>query len=235
MSKQVAKKIDIWKKKLLDMGMRNRLLNYKDTKRTSLNILAPDYKRLFKLVAIDEKTLVFPHLEVKSISAEDLLSDGDGQGMLPEFNQYEIPGDIETDRTVKETHQTAKALRDKTKTAYEEQGVNILCLSFGFLEWADHAKPSATISSPLVLVPVILSIESITDPYKLSLHEDEIVVNPTLSYKLENDYGISLPAFDAQADDIEEYLNSVERLVGKLGWTVNRRVSLSMLSFHKLL
>ena len=50
--------------------------------------------------------------------------------------------------------------------------------------------------SPLVLVPVTLSIESLTSPYVLKIHEDEIVINPTLAYKLENDFGICLPEFE---------------------------------------
>ena len=234
MSKKTNQKIEIWKKKLLDMGMRNRLLNYKDTKRTSLNILTPDYMRLYKLVVLDEKTLAFPHIELKTISADDYFSEAEDQERVQDPKIYEIPGDIVTDKTVKETHQIAKALRDKTKTAYEEQGVNILYLSFGFLEWTDRGKASASVASPLVLVPVILSIESIADPYVLSLHEDEVVVNPTLAYKLENDFGITLPAFDAQNDDLEQYLSSIEKIVDKLGWRVNRRVSLSMLSFLKI-
>ena len=38
MANKIDMKMEIWKKKLLDMGMRNRLLNYKDTKRGNINI-----------------------------------------------------------------------------------------------------------------------------------------------------------------------------------------------------
>lgn len=37
-------KIEKWKNKLLDLGKRNRLLNYKETKRSSLHVSAPDAK-----------------------------------------------------------------------------------------------------------------------------------------------------------------------------------------------
>lgn len=34
-------KLDTWKNKLLDMGKRNRLLNYRDTRRSNLRIIVP--------------------------------------------------------------------------------------------------------------------------------------------------------------------------------------------------
>ena len=61
--------------------------------------------------------------------------------------------------------------------------------------------------SPIVLVPVSITIESLTSPYVLNLHEDEIVINPTLSYKLENDFGVKFPEFDPYENNIIEYLN----------------------------
>ncbi|MDR3246479.1 MAG: DUF4011 domain-containing protein, partial [Prevotellaceae bacterium] len=38
----IEQKIEKWKNKLLDLGKRNRLLNYRETKRSSLRILSPD-------------------------------------------------------------------------------------------------------------------------------------------------------------------------------------------------
>jgi len=67
----------------------------------------------------------------------------------------------------------------------EEQGVNVLYLSFGFLRWTESNHSKVQFDAPLILDPVSLSWESITSPFVLSLHEDEIVVNPTLSYKLD--------------------------------------------------
>ena len=239
MSDKVNYKIEVWKKKLLDMGMRNRLLNYKDSKASSLNIIFPDYQRLYKLLAVEEKTLVFPHIEANTLTSigmtdEDIMETEESENAKMTQRLVEIPGDIRTDHTTRETQRIVKTLRDKTRTVYEEQGVNILYLSIGFLEWQDRGKSEERVSSPLVLIPVVLSIDSISDPYKLSLHEDEIVLNPTLAYKLETDFAVNLPAFDTQHDEIKSYLDSIERLAAKQGWTVSRNVSLSMLSFLKI-
>ena len=42
-----------------------------------------------------------------------------------------------TNQSVNEQQKTLRNLREKAKTAMEEQGVNILYLSFGFLRWRE--------------------------------------------------------------------------------------------------
>src|SRR5574344_1109868 len=202
-------KLDNWKKRLLDLGKRNRLINYRETKRSNLNITVPNYVDLFEKIVVDEQVLIFPYPVDKRFDEEDLIKS----------KTEIIKGDLETDRTIKEQQKTLKSLREKAKTAIEEQGVNILYLSFGFLKWYENTDSSQMIVSPIVLVPVTLTIESISDPYKMSLHEDEIVINPTLSHKLNNDRGLNLPEFDAQKDSIENYLMEISKLVKKEGFT----------------
>ena len=54
MSLNIEQKVDIWKNKLLDLGKRNRLINYRETKRSSLTIKNPGIFDLWKTVVIDE-------------------------------------------------------------------------------------------------------------------------------------------------------------------------------------
>jgi len=175
-------KIEKWKNKLLDLGKRNRLLNYKETKRSSLQIISPTCSSLWNSFVKDEKLLEFPYYDEYSIDFEQ--------------TSYEI----ETNQSIKEMQKTLRNLRDKAKTAKEEQGVNILYLSFGFLKWTESSDSDHFFISPIILVPVSLTVESISSPYILSLHEDEIVINPTLCFKLENDFGINMPAFTDEVD-----------------------------------
>lgn len=53
-----AKLLEEWKKKLLDLSKRNRLLNFRPTKRGTLQIVFPDFEKLFNDV-LDEKSLHF--------------------------------------------------------------------------------------------------------------------------------------------------------------------------------
>ena len=208
-------KYEVWKNKLLDLGKRNRLLNYKDTLRSSVKITFPECGALYEMFVKNEGTLVFP-LELDD---EDTEPD-----ILP---------NVETNKNVSDLQKTLRNLRNKSKTAMEEQGVNVLYLSFGFLKWTEDGNSNHIFSSPLILVPVTLTIESITSPYCLRLHEDEIVLNPTLVYKLENDFGITLPSFD-DVEDIDTFLEEVRNKTSLKNWSVSKDVGLSMLSFLKI-
>ncbi|MGN1457114.1 MAG: DUF4011 domain-containing protein, partial [Acutalibacteraceae bacterium] len=209
-------KYELWKNKLLDLGKRNRLLNYKDTLSSTVKITYPDCDMLYNMFVKDETALVFPS------------ETEDNENIKTAY----IPN-IETNKSVSDLQKTLRNLRNKAKTAIEEQGVNILYLSFGFLNWTESEHPNQIFSAPLILVPVTLSVKSIISPYFLNLHEDEIVLNPTLIYKLENDFGITLPAFDEDGD-INSFFEEVKSKASIKNWSVTKDVSLGLLSFLKI-
>jgi len=213
-------KIETWKNKLLDLSKRNRLLNYRETKRSSLKILSPECFELYSSFMQDEQPLTFPNLFYESEAGEE----DDGE---------EVYYPIKTNQSPKDTQRTLKSLRDKAKIALEEQGVNILYLSFGFLKWTESQDSDYWFNSPILLVPASLTIESIASPYILSLREDEIVINPTLSYKLENDFGITLPKYN-EGDDLLSIFDEIEKLTRVNSWEVISAASLSLLSFLKI-
>ena len=47
-------KLETWKNKLLDMGKRNRLLNYRDTRRSNLRIKFPGIYDLWDSFVVNE-------------------------------------------------------------------------------------------------------------------------------------------------------------------------------------
>ncbi len=219
----IEQRIVRWKEKLLNLGKRNRLLNYKETKRSNINITSPEISELYRLLVIEEKNLKFP----LPIYRDEFNPDDD----IYDFVEH---GDIETDRSLPEQQKSLRNIRAKAKIATDEQGVNVLFLGFGFVHWKESENSELWINSPLVLVPVNLTIRNISAPFVLSLNEDEIVVNPTLKYKFEKDFGLLLPSFDDFEEDICGYLKNVESMIKKLGWNVSQAAGLSLLSFLKI-
>ena len=209
-------KYEVWKNKLLDLGKRNRLLNYKDTARSNIKIEYPDCVTLWEMFVKNEIPLVFPF-----------------EKDLEEDEECEFVSNVETNKSTADLQKALRNIRSKAKTAIEEQGVNVQFLTFRFLKWTEAENSNQTFMSPLILVPVSLTVDSIKSPYVLSLHEDEIILNPTLVYKLENDFGITLPTFD-DADDIDTFLNEVKRKTTLKNWSITRDVGLSLLSFLKI-
>lgn len=213
-------KLNIWKNKLLDLGKRNNLLNFKFNRKTTLQILSPSIYDLWDSFVVQEKPLVFPVYEIVELDENENENNENNKG-------------ITTNKTKNELQKTLRSLRDKAKTITEEQGVNVLYLTFGYLHWKDSRDSNVYFDAPIVLVPVTLLWENITAPFKLVVNEDDITINPTLLYKLENDFGIKLPEFDVESD-LEIYLKKINNVVSKNEWSVSENVALGLLSFLKL-
>ena len=223
MGQKLHLRIETWKKLLLDLGKRNRLVNFRESKRSNVQILAPSLETIFDKIAVREESMVFPY-------SKKVIIDDEGE----EVFESVIPGDFETNKSISDLQKTLKVLRYRANTSIEEQGINILFLTFGMLKWRENDDSTDVLASPLVLVPVKLTLESLTSPYVLSPHEDEIVVNPALLQKLNNDFGIQFPEFDGTQDSISEYLERCKDAVGNKGWTIERTVHLTNLSFLKI-
>lgn len=227
-------KISRWKKELLDTGMRNRLVNFRETRSGSLKVLEPSAKELFSQLAVKEKELSFRRPVTK-------LSDYRTYAVLALMDTLGCPlpvevGDIGTSGTVSEREKTLKNLQAKTRLAGEEQGINILYIAFGFVLWRDHTKANGRwIKSPLLMMPAALSRGKLTDPFKVRKTDDEVTVNPTLSYLFDTEYGITLPPFVMNGKDAyPTYLNEVQQLIDDRGWKVIDEAYLGLFSFLKI-
>ena len=227
------KKLKYWEHQLLDLGKRNKMINYRETKRTTIKLVEPSFGELFDRIALNEEILTFQR-------AVDRETDIRVFSILSLLENLSAPlpvaiGDIKTEGSVLERQRTLKNLRTKSRLALEEQGTNILYLSFGFIEWKDgNGASTPWIKSPLILVPAVLALESLNSPFTLKKHEDDIVVNPTLEYYLKTEYGINLPPFDSDKDSLDDYLKSLEVIADQRGWRILREVSLGLLSFLKI-
>jgi len=219
-----GKRLDHWKQQLLDLGKRNRLISFKETKRSNVQITIPSLNQLFDTLVRKESPMTFPSSRKVEFSDE-------GEETLSEL----VEGDIKTNKTTPELIKTLKVLRSKAKESLEEQGINTLFLAFGIVRWNENEPISKQIvSSPLILVPVNLNIESLTSPFILTLSEDEIVVNPSLKFKFSNDFGIELPDFDYENDSIQDFFSLVKQKISDQNWIIVDEVHLTLLSFLKI-
>lgn len=230
----INKKVEYWENQLLDLGKRNKMISFRETKRATLRILEPDFVSLYGRLVVKEEELTFqkPVDKDSDIRVYSVLSLMDSLSAPVEVKL----GDIKTAGTVEESKKTLKDLRNKARLSLDEQGTNILYLVFGFVEWREKGSKDKDnwIKSPLILVPVSIALESLNAPYVLKKYEDDLVVNPTLAYLFERDYGITLPEFDPDEDSLESFMTKMEQLVDVRGWRVLRETSLGLVSFLKI-
>lgn len=228
----INKKVEYWENQLLDLGKRNKMISFRETKRATLRILEPSFEGLYDRLVVKEEKLTFQ-------KAIDKDSDIRVYSVLSLMDSLSAPvevrlGDIKAAGTVEESKKTLKDLRNKARLSLDEQGTNILYLVFGFVEWREKGSKDNWIKSPLILVPVSLVLESLNAPYVLKKYEDDLVVNPTLAYLFECDYGITLPEFDPDENSLEDFMSEMEQLVDVRGWRVLRETSLGLVSFLKI-
>lgn len=231
----VNAKVDRWIKRLLDFSGRNRLLIYKHTKTTTLEIVAPTDRDLFDRIVVKGHSLTFPQPDQQLMlpSGQEEADEASPTNAPATFSSRETPLAVRCQP--KQLSRILYNLSLRAKTAREEQGINILYLAFGFMTWRDSQKGEFC-KSPLVLVPVELTREAIGQPYQLAMLEDDLVLNPTLQEALRQFYAIQLPSVDNDLDapGLLRLFDEVKGCIANQpGWRVEPGVVLDVFTYQK--
>lgn len=233
-----------WQRKLLDLSLRNALLNFKPSKRSlPLDASAPD---LEDALAEDQtiKLLQSPDLMEgrdprsqalhESRTNEDLRAAHAAEALKRGIVFIRLPQQ-ELDTRLTELFRSAR-------NALQEGGANTLFLAMGFLAWTRDDRPDFRFRAPLILVPVTLGRRSARSGFTLQSHEDEARFNPTLVEMLRQDHQLELgiPLDELPRDDsgidIQGIWTRVRAAIRDIrGWEVSEDVVLSMFSFAKFL
>ncbi len=228
-------KLDKWADLLLDTGKRNNLVNFKDTKSGSVEIIAPDFLTVFQKAERASAMEVFdPQIENDDSDPDDASeSKYTKQFYLSSFQRKLKKNQILLYSVSGKPIQTLKKIGRQARSAIEETGVNIAYLALGFVHWTESDNSQYEMCAPLLLAPVSIENKSAVDPFVVRVLDDDIIVNPTFQYKLQNDYGIKLPEYD-EDDGIKTYIKTVSALVAKLKWTVDTACKIGIFSFLKI-
>ena len=241
------KKLDKWAELLLDTGKRNNLINFKDTKASSVEVLLPSSDKLFETIdRIGELEVFDPELIEKDDYEDSVVP---AQQQMKEMKEADASGEKRSflaqysDR-IKRKNQillynastnsiTAVINIDKKVREYiEETGVNVAYMAFGFIHWRESDSSNNVFCAPILLVPIEFNRESLVKPYFIKTTEDDIIVNPTFAYKLNAEFGIKLPDYDNEG--LNAYLVKVRNLVAPLQWTVSLECKIGIFSFLKI-
>lgn len=233
-----------WQRKLLDLSLRNALLNFKQGKKSLLlDVTAPALEDALA----EGKTL-------KLLPSPELMQGHDPRSLqLHEARSLEDLRRAHADDALKrrevfirldeqELDGRLVELYRGARNALQEGGANTLFLALGFLVWTRPDKPDARVKAPLILLPVTLARKSARSGFSLQAHEDESRFNPTLVEMLRQDFELELgvPMGDLPLDeaglDITGIWKRVRAAIKDIrGWEVSEDVVLSMFSFAKYL
>jgi len=233
-----------WQRKLLDLSLRNGLLNFKAGKKALfLDAAAPALEDALA----DGQT-------IKLLPSPELMQGDDprSQQLHEARNQEDLRKSYAADalkrREVfirleeKELEGRLVELYRGARNAMQEGGSNTLFVALGFLVWARPDRPEASCRAPLILLPVTLQRRSARSGFAFEAHEDEPRFNPTLVEMLRQDFELDLgvPLGDLPRDDSGLDIAGIWKRVRAAikdvrGWEVSEDVVLSMFSFAKYL
>jgi len=211
---------------LLDMGLRNNLLNFKEVART-VPIVDVDIMDLYDSLVLNKNKLSF----LPKSSSKD---SEDGIWSIPIDSDKDEDLQLQTTLTEKELQKRLFSLFQYFRTSVQDLGYNNLFLALGFVEWKQQ-KDNSTHKAPLVLVPIELSRRSVGSPFKVHWTSEDISLNLSLKHKLQ-EQGIILPEQNSieNKNDLVEYINQVKRAIEfKKGWNVLSQAYISTFSFKK--
>ncbi len=245
-SSSAAAQLDRSRRDLLDLTLRNPLLNFRLSKTRGLTITGEIPREIFRIIVRNERLMYF--LPTGSSGGDESIEADIPRALLASITEFEDPSaepaahhvdnQLQTPYTPTQLEIRLKNTFRAAHTSIEEQGVNILFLALGILKWYESESSELPRMAPLILVPVELSRTSIRAHYRLGYTGEEIGANLSLEAKLTADFDIRLPELpDVEDLDVDDYFQRVRHATsGKERWTVDANaIFLGFFSFSKLL
>ncbi|WP_413828329.1 DUF4011 domain-containing protein, partial [Methanobrevibacter sp. UBA46] len=233
-SKKIAKEFYNLRKNLLDLTLRNQLLNFKPRSKT-LTITNQSPTNIYQTLVLQDYTMTF--------SPNKKEEDKSRLRNIWEHPSLDLSIFKDGDRTLKadlspsELQKRLFYINQQAKTMLQEQGYNILYIAVGFLKWQDGHKPKQNNLAPLILIPVEMERKKIGKSFTIDWTGEEIKTNISLKAKLLED-GIELPEFKQTnyVEGVEHYLRKVKDAVrSQKNWEILDNVALGFFSFTKFL
>ena len=234
-------KLVSWERRLLDLSMRNRLLNLNLGARSGyLSLSEPDSKTIWSNFVENSAKVVLPlrtrrdyfdelaeYEEYRRLVEQHALEGRSLRSTMP--REYDLgPNEAISDYPASEMRKRLKNIRSRARLLSEERGIDALFLVFGLLDWQD--KKGKSHKAPLLLVPTSLTISRMAAPYVLERTGEDVVHNVTLSLMMDKDFNLKLPEYE-QGQPLSAYLDAVQGVVESRGWKVSEAAVLGVFSF----
>lgn len=239
-----ATRLDRWCRRLLDLSLRNRLLNFRQTKKT-IPLFCPDLTALENALAdgatfhILSRPADLGERDPRDPDAYRRRTGEEATAALlrDELRSKRLHADLATeelDRRLLDIYRTAKL-------DLEEGGASALYLAIGFLAWYESPQSSQARLAPILLLPIALHRKSSREGFTFKLGDDELHINVTLLELLRQDHGIHVPGLDPLPEDdsgvdVAKILRTFRETIRDIDrWDVFEIAQIGIFSFAKFL
>lgn len=196
----VPPRIDAWKKELLDLSLRNRLINL--TPRAAYSLAVPEeVQGAFEdMLHAGSKFTLAPDGGLSNHQAGRRV--GYGTELDPPILAERLVDDHRVTINIDEDNYTRalQKLASTARTVVEETGSNNLYLTLGTLHWSTDGRD---LVSPLVLIPMTITAKARGTKYEIALDETgSSTPNHSLLQRLAHELELTIPGLeDPETDD----------------------------------
>ena len=238
MAPPVPGRVTQWKNALLDLSLRNRLLNYTGRGAVPLAVPPGMLAALEDTVNSGGSVTLLPADRLSDVQARRGVRSGreltEEQRADLLSTKHAAYTDIPTERYTSRM----RSLAYRARTIAEETGANHLYLALGTLVWNLDGRD---LRSPVVLVPVVASPRSRHGDYRIELDEaGTSTPNYCLLEKLRQVHGLSIPGLaepveDSAGIDLDATFRALRTALAEAGlnYRVEQTASLALLAFAK--
>src|SRR5690554_5446269 len=233
----------LWERKLLDLSLRNNLLNLRTTRNT-IQLLAINLNHFEDALADGNEFQILTR-------PDDWTNPNQNAGIYQTIGMTDpVVELLNHDLTHKklrtylndtELQSALTKLYRSSRLSLEENGANTLYLALGFLKWYESPKSEQARYAPLLLLPIEIIRRSAQKGYVIRSREEETLMNITLLEMLKQDFDISIGGLtelprDESGVDVTKIFNLVRRgIMAQSRWDVEEHVFLGIFSFSKFI
>jgi len=220
---KIELQLQLARQNLLDLTMRNRLLNFKTTNAKTIKVIDGVPAEIYDILVLQEKKMEFSPVDKRK------LPQSNADVVIRQNDRY-LQTSLEPDDLKKYLFK----INHEAQSVLEEQGYTILYLALGFLEWTENENSESRFA-PLILIPVELERKKIDMSFKVVWTGEDIFTNISLQAKL-LEQNVLLPEFEMTEikSDIDAYFKLVaEAISRKTKWRVLPDIHIGFFSFMK--
>lgn len=231
-----------WTQKLLDLSLRNRLLNVRDTRQV-IPIACTDISLLEDKIAADELLSLHPLsnlLSEKDLHDLSMLRGSEVGSEIKQLLDQELAQRrLWTLLAPQEMERRLVGLYRQGRTDLEEGGVNTLFLAVGFLEWKVSERDEKSYLAPILLIPIRLLRKSMAEGIRIARLDEDTVINETLLELLRSQYRLTIPGVmplptDDSGVDVHLVMQIFRQTIREMkGWEVREEARIGHFSFGK--
>ncbi|MBL8190617.1 MAG: DUF3320 domain-containing protein [Acidobacteria bacterium] len=252
MTDPIRLRLERWKQQLIDLTLRNRLLNFKPTPVTTIRVVDELPAEVFRTLQIANRSMSFQPasaasvVSVKPVEGLAVISDQEEEATdsgnefshvdREQLASHHIDTKLQTSLAPERLAMNLLRIYQQSASLFEEQGASALFLALGMIEWYEDENSDARLKAPLILLPVELNRQNARSKFTLRAAQEDPVVNPAFTEKLKRSFGLKLPPLPEISEDfaLEDYFAQVQRLISnEARWRVTNEIYLGLFSFQK--